>query len=342
MRSASVVEPDRIVLVCNPGAGGRWRSLAGILDSAEARHVRRVVTDSIEDIGPAIEGLGQRTRLLCIYGGDGTIQKILTRLFQTRGTDVPAVALLGGGTMNVTSGWCGWSATPGDNFRRVVGDYLAGQLVTREVPLLEIRQGARTCYGFTWGAGTVIHLLDAYEHGPKGKLAALRMFAEAGSAGLTGHPARLRDSVEPVPGEVLVDGEPLAHERWIGMFCNTTGIVEIGVRPFNHRRTGGTFHMLAYAIGPRELLGYFPFLARGLTPRDPRSVMPGSLLESARLSFFGKPTLPADPRYVNRPARTFELRSPDRLFTIDGELFESTGEPLQVTLGPCVRLAIPA
>src|SRR5690349_23893222 len=40
----------QIVLLCNPRAGGRWKALAGILDSEEARHVRRIVTDSVEDI----------------------------------------------------------------------------------------------------------------------------------------------------------------------------------------------------------------------------------------------------------------------------------------------------
>jgi hypothetical protein len=37
-----------IVLICNPRAGGRWKELAGILDSEEAAFTRRIVTDSVE------------------------------------------------------------------------------------------------------------------------------------------------------------------------------------------------------------------------------------------------------------------------------------------------------
>ena len=61
------------MLLCNPSAGGRWRELADILDSDEARYARRILTDSIEDIGPALADLGRSTHLVCIYGGDGTI-----------------------------------------------------------------------------------------------------------------------------------------------------------------------------------------------------------------------------------------------------------------------------
>jgi hypothetical protein len=59
-----MVDQRDIVLLCNPTAGGRWRELASILDSDGARFVRRVVTDSIDDIVPAIAALSQRTKLL--------------------------------------------------------------------------------------------------------------------------------------------------------------------------------------------------------------------------------------------------------------------------------------
>src|SRR5690349_24301396 len=98
----------QIVLLCNPRAGGRWKALAGILDSEEARHVRRIVTDSVEDIAYALSDLGQDVELLCIYGGDGTIQRVLDRL-APEAHERLRLALLGGGTMNVTSRWCGFS-----------------------------------------------------------------------------------------------------------------------------------------------------------------------------------------------------------------------------------------
>ena len=47
-----------VVLLCNPRAGGRWRALAGVLDSPEAKGVRRIVTDHIDDVVRILTGDG--------------------------------------------------------------------------------------------------------------------------------------------------------------------------------------------------------------------------------------------------------------------------------------------
>ncbi|HLU66931.1 MAG TPA: diacylglycerol kinase family protein, partial [Kofleriaceae bacterium] len=173
------VKPEaEVVLICNPRAGGRWKALAGILDSEEARHVRRIVTDSVEDIANAVTDLGQNARLLCIYGGDGTIQRVLDRL-SPEAHETVHLALLGGGTMNVTSRWCGFSRDPLRNFRHVVRGHRSGELLYKEVPILEVRTGREFHRAFTFGMGPIVRLLDAYEHGKKGKVAALGTAARA-------------------------------------------------------------------------------------------------------------------------------------------------------------------
>ena len=43
------------------------------------------------------------------------------------------MALIGGGTMNVSARWCGWTQKPALNFRRVVKMYLEDRLITRDV-----------------------------------------------------------------------------------------------------------------------------------------------------------------------------------------------------------------
>ena len=117
-----------VVLLCNPAAGGRWKELAGILDSEEARYVRRVVTDSIDDVGPALVSLSRRTKLICIYGGDGTIQRVLDAFYLEAEAieDPPQLAFIGGGTMNVGARWCGLTRSPRRNFRDVVRAYRRG------------------------------------------------------------------------------------------------------------------------------------------------------------------------------------------------------------------------
>jgi hypothetical protein len=58
------------------------------------------------------------------------------------------------------------------------------------------------------------------------------------------------------------------------------------------------------------------------------------------LAYLGRGSLPLDPRYVNRPASKYEIRTNEKLYTIDGDVFESTGEPITVELGPTVRIII--
>jgi hypothetical protein len=334
-------ESDDIVLICNPSAGGRWKQLAGILDSAEAQQVRRIVTDSIDDIRPALASLSKRVHLVCIYGGDGTIQKILSDTFRTLQDTNPIVCLVGGGTMNVCATWCGWDRSPEKNFRRVVREYLADKLVTREVPLLEIRQGERLEYGFTFGMGSVIRILDEYDRGKKGKVAALKVAVKSIVAIWSKIPANFQPLLEQMTAEIIVDGERLPYSHFSAVFCNITGRVVRLVHPFTQDRQRETFYMLAYSVNARELSMLLPFLVRGGLPIDPRALIkPVSGWKQIGLSYFGRGSLQHDPRYVNRTAREFEVRSSERVFTIDGEILQSTGEPITVRLGPTVRLAV--
>ena len=340
-------ETQDIVLVCNPRAGGRWKQLAGILDSAEAQHVRRIVTDSIEDIGPALASLGRRVKLVVVYGGDGTIQQILTDIFRSGDAawSGPALAMVGGGTMNLTSRWCNWRESPEENFRQVVHDAMTDKLATREVPMLKIQQGPRVEYGFLFATGSLIRVLDEYEHGRKGKVTAVLFFARAIVDAFNKNAHLIESSLEPMRAEILLDGVPLPYDEFVLTACSITGSLQIGMQPFTGERGGETFFSLAYAVSAREVSVLLPFLARGMLPIDPKSLLqPVSQVTHIGLSYFSKGSLPLpmDPRYVNHPVKEYEIRSAEKVYTIDGEIFESTGEPLTITTGPTLRLAIKA
>ena len=92
-----------IALICNPAAGGHWRGLADILDSDEASHARRIVTDEIEDITASLRKLSDQVKLIVIYGGDGTILKTINSLYPQDREEPLMMALIGGGTMNVSA-----------------------------------------------------------------------------------------------------------------------------------------------------------------------------------------------------------------------------------------------
>jgi diacylglycerol kinase family enzyme len=331
-----------IALICNPAAGGHWRGLADILDSDEASHARRIVTDEIEDITASLRKLSDQVKLIVIYGGDGTILKTINSLYPQDREEPLMMALIGGGTMNVSARWCGWTGKPSHNFQQVVTMYLEDRLITRDVPMLQVVQGSTTQYGFTFGLGPSIRVLNGYEHNPKSTTTALIWLAMTVVAAYTGAPADLRQMTELMPATITLDDEVLPFGNFAYVFCNTTGQIVRWVKPFPHERHRETFHTLAYAISRQEGILLSPFLARGKIPIDPKSLLkPASDWKRIALAQVGKDSLPLDPRYINRTARKFVVQALDEpIYSIDGDIYPSTGEPIEVTLGPPVRMVL--
>jgi diacylglycerol kinase family enzyme len=330
-------KPDAdIILICNPRAGGRWKELAAILDSEEARHTRRIVTDSVEDIAPAVAELGREAKLLCVYGGDGTIQRVLDRLSPTQ-KNMVQLALIGGGTMNVTARWCGFTRSPAENFRAAVQAYRSGNLLLKEVPLLQVRRGGRSHRGFTFGMGPIVRVLDAYEQGKKGKIAAVSIALQSVAAAWLKRPARYRDLLAEMEAELRLDGEVLPYGSFSAVFANVTGQINPGVVPFVDSRTRDSFFIAAYAVSARELALALPMVMRGWMPMDLTSLLkPADLLRRTT----SDQVFPTDPRYVNSTASVLEIRTSEPLYTIDGEILSSDEPEIRVELGPVLRLAV--
>jgi hypothetical protein len=345
--SSSPAAPDaeaapaarNVVLLCNPLARGRWRALADVLDSPEARLVRRIVTDEIDDLGAALATLGQRVDLLCIYGGDGTVFGVLNQL-ALQGERPPRLAIIGGGTMNVTARACGMGRSPVANFRTVMRAYLADRLTWREIPLLSIADGAQTRVGFIFSLGPIVRLLAQYELGRKGAAAAAVLAARGFGDAVLGFGGG-SVSLEELRARVRCDGVALPYLRYAAIFCNTTGMVNPYVRPFLGERDRESFHFLAYAASSRSVAVLAPLLARGHLPLDPHLLRsPVSSWRRAVLSYLGGGQLPADPRYVNHPARAVSIETDEPHYTIDGEILATGGRTLEVRLGPPVRAVI--
>jgi diacylglycerol kinase family enzyme len=331
---------DDVALLCNPLAGGRWRVLADVLDSDEAKSVRRIVTDDIDDIREAITHLGRRVSLLCIYGGDGTIYRVVNELLRGHAGTPPPLAFLGGGTMNVTAAWCGMGRSPGANFRRVMRAYRADQLLWREVPLLAVKQKEQTQYGFTFGLGPLVRILERYEAGHKSRAKAIEIGVQSALSALSGISRGMRPLLRELAAQVTLDGEQLPFDHWAALFANVTGVINPFVRPFADERTRDTFNLLSYAVSVREFAMMAPLLARGHLPIDPRSLLhPVSAWRKMLLSVVGRDGLPTDPRYVNRPARELLVETDEPHFTIDGEVLPSLDRRFALRLGPPLRVA---
>jgi diacylglycerol kinase family enzyme len=329
-----------VALLCNPQAGGRWRVLADVLDSYEAKAAYRVVTDDINNIREALSALGQRVKLLCIYGGDGTIFRVINELLRQPGTVLPRLAFLGGGTMNVTSAWCGMSQSAGENFRNVMRAYLAGELQWREVPLVAVTNGGRTGYGFTFGLGPLVRIVRRFEESRKSRLRAVAIGLTSMVGAVTGVPKSWGPTLREMVGKVVADGETLPYNRYAAVFANVTGVINPGVKPFVGERTRDSFHFCAYAVSSREFAVMAPLLLRAQIPIDPLSLLrPVPLWRQALLSLLGRGELPVDKRYVNHPARQVVIETPEECYTIDGEVILADGPRFELALGPQLQLA---
>ncbi len=331
-----------VVLLCNPRAGGRWRALAGVLDSPEAKGVRRIVTDHIDDVGAALADVGQRADLVCIYGGDGTIFHVINEMLRIPpgGHQPSRIFLLGGGTMNVTATKLGMGGTPADNFRAVISAYHAGTLRYREIPLVAVHTAGQVRYGFTFGMGPLVRLLDRYERGGKGKLAALGLGVQAIAAALS----PLRTSFAPLLDQqtatIIADGRPLSQTDFAAVFANTTGAVQRLVEPFSGERPEDHFHFLAYAVSAREMAALVPLLMNAKVPIDLGLLRsPFAMVKTLAGAVTKRAELPRDPRYVNHPAQRLRIDTQEAIFTLDGEVLPTDGK-IEVTMGPTLQFAL--
>jgi diacylglycerol kinase family enzyme len=314
--------------------------LADVLDSFEAKAAYRVVTDDIDNIREALQGLGQRVKLLCIYGGDGTIFRVINELLRRPDAVPPRLALLGGGTMNVTSAWCGMSSSAGENFRTVMRAYLADELQWRDVPLVAVKNGDCTGYGFTFGLGPLVRIVQRFEASRKSRARAVTIGLTSLLGAVTGVPRGWAPTVREMEGRVIVDGQELPASRFTAVFANVTGFINPMVKPFVGERTRDSYHFLAYSVSTREFAVMAPLLLRAQLPIDPRALLrPVPLWRQALLSLLGRGELPVDGRYLNHPARHVVVETPEEWYTIDGEVLPARGPRFEVKLGPPLQLA---
>jgi len=331
-----------VVLICNPKAGGRWKALSDILDSDEAKPVRRIVTDSIDDIAPAIDSIDEKTRLLCIYGGDGTIYRILNRLVSRNTSRQPRIALIGGGTMNVTARSCGLSRNPVKNFKEVMRAYQSGSLITKDMPLLSIKHGKTTRVGFTFAMGPIVRILDTYEKTEKGKIRAVKYVVNTLTTLWSQIPNRLSPLLGELRGQITVDGSILPYNEYSALFCNVTGKLNPGVDPFVKTRGQDSFYYLAYSAKQKEISLLAPFLMRGKRPIDTKPLLqPLSVWKKLATTLVGQDSFPIDPRYINSVCKTLSVTAEESIYTIDGEIIDcAPGEQIDISLGNTIQLTV--
>lgn len=251
------VERSGIALVFNPAAASNRRQARQLLPQLEALDgIRLYVTESLEDLERAADAIASETPdYLAISGGDGTISHTLTAVRQRRG-ELPPVALLRGGSMNMVANSVGAARDP---LMAVRG--LLNLEPTREVQRDTMRINGRL--GFIFGLGLVTNFLEAYYAGAyTGPRRAAAVVAQVvGSTVVRG--SLSRQVFRRCRGTVLMDNR-VDRRDWTVILAQTIENLGIGFTPsYRAFETPGTFHVLGGDISPGRFVGHLNYVYKG-------------------------------------------------------------------------------
>lgn len=287
-----------------------------------------VETETMEEIDGAMDRILSRgEKVICLNGGDGTVQRALTRLVNRLGEDedsLPVIFPLRGGTMNLLADHLNIKGCTPELMQaalRAVEE--EGEIPFVRVPTLRVtrRMGDREEreYGFFFGHGALYRFHRVYYRDTRGgPLAAAALFARCAFGGATGL-TRYRDVFGMAPARLVIDDFEMPGDRFTVILAVIFKVVVITFDAF--RDVGeGDFYVLATNIPFFRMVGRLPRLlwARGAEPPYPRE------------EFFNE-----------RAKRVFiECREG---YSLDGEVFELE-EPYTLTIerGPTVKVLTPS
>lgn len=307
----------RIVAITNFNAG-RNRSRPDVIRRlTEDAGAECLDAEDLDSIRLAVrEAMSRNAELLAINGGDGTVHGALTELMRL-GTDLPDLAVVPGGTTNMTANDLNGNAPLESSLRRlaVQARLPAAERVRVARPLLKVEwPGATAQYGFFLGAGVV---LDGMKH-----------FREkVGSRGFRGELAAGVSVLRGLAGMARGEGAWIASHR--------TSLVS--------RQTSERFEDQVLVVATsleRLLLGMRPWWGSAEGPIHLTSIRrrPKAIVRRLRSLLTGRPhpRMSAAEGYFSENVTGFDMFADGR-FALDGEIFTpSSGDAVSVDATPPV------
>lgn len=314
-------------VLCNPRSGEIRKRLK--VTRAAGRHLAgplyREASRSAEIRRELLALTADPRRPLCILGGDGTVQAVLTALLEEEGDPRrwPPLAVLPGGSTNMIARDLGFSGSLEDELESLRlwsrADPVGGGLVRRPVLRLERREGETLC-GTFFGAGAVATGVRYWSERLKGRGPGRVHTAPLAIARILLSLTVGRAPAELVPSlEYAVDGEPVRFREALLCLVTTLDRLILGTRP--HWGEGpGSLRFTLVERDPGRLWLNLPRLARG---------RPGKALTPER-------------GYHSRKATRLRMSFTGH-FVLDGELFhhDATDGPLRITALEGARWLVP-
>jgi diacylglycerol kinase family enzyme len=256
-----------IVALINPSAcRTRGAEMAHVLAGSSPR-IRLIVSDSATDVDTLIRGIDHdRTELLILAGGDGTLLNLLTRFDAAdRLGDVPPLVVLPCGDMNTTARALVGLRRPEVLAPRIVHAWTRGVRRLHRLPVLRLSvEDQPTRVGLTVSLGAVARAHQDYEacrfKGPQGIVEVLCKFA------LQQIPS---EHFRAIGGPLEIDGQPTdLSQVTAGVLSPLPGFF-VGVRPFPRVRTVAHdgFYSAFSGLGAYATQASLMAIVRGRMPR---------------------------------------------------------------------------
>jgi hypothetical protein len=310
---ASRLAALRMGVLHNPRSGANAHAAASLrrVLSAHRDIPYREASDPVT-VAPALRELAERgVDTIAISGGDGTVSAVLNEVFARNPfSRLPLLALLRGGTTNMTAGDVGLRGRPDRALASLIecaaraGDGLS--VVERPVMRIDPGAGRSPIHGMFFGAAAISQGIEyckrkVHAAGFRGEIGPGITMARFVIAVARGE----RAIVAPVPVAVAIDGAPRVRFDCQAVYVTTLERLVLGLRPY-WGEEAAPLHYTSVRAGPRHWLKALPGLVRGRRNRY---------------------NTPAN-GYESHNARRLEIEL-DSPFFVDGEIFSPTaGTPL--------------
>jgi diacylglycerol kinase family enzyme len=275
-------------------------------------------TDSVSEIDEVARlFLRQGVDLLCIGGGDGSIQQVLTSFIKTYGDrPLPRVAFLRAGTHNACARSIGQTGDPESILSRIVRKYHTAEpmdLTGRTI--LRVSHGMVVRYGFTLSTGFMYRYfrrVHASGHNTPLTAAAL-LLSLFGSAFIRS--AKIENMFRMTPSRITLGGVDMPWDRCNGVAASSMEQVGLGLRPFSRaNESPGNFHSMAFRMRPSSFIRAAWALGRG--------------------------RLRSSPDYLSTVTDSLVVESTEPVpYALDGDVFAG-GLRLEIRSGPRLELIV--
>lgn len=269
--------------------------------AASCPRVHLCVTESSAEVSAGLAELATRpVDILAISGGDGTVSRVLTHLIdEAPFAKMPLIAILPGGTANMTAGDIGLRGSVRATLQRLVDwqrdQSRASQVVCRSVLRVQPGEGLTPHYGFFFGAGAVVQGIEytnenIHSRGLKNELS-LGLGLVRSMWGIARQDSRF---VQATRIGIGIDNKMIAEATDITLLVvSTLERLFLNIHPFWGEANGKSLHATIVNSPAKRLIRNMPALLRGKPNRhlSPHSGYRSYNLETISLSFDGPFTM---------------------------------------------------